>query len=294
MRQLILVTSTFLAACGGGGSTGVSPVTIVSPASSSIPSDTVVATPAPAPTPTPAPSPTPTALSDSLGTVGPSEKVTPAPSLSRATTLTFHRHSAKNAWNVFANADGSNRFEVRQGDVAAGDPTDKERAELASDEKLSFGKDYQLNFKFQVDASSRNDAEWMTITQVQSTFDVGEAGHSPPIAIEMVGHHMRAVIRYNPIFISDTFTFAKVFEDSSDIDYGRTYDIKLRFRLDPFGDGYLLIWRDGVLLGDYKGALGFNDAIGPNIKQGIYRSAAKTPFSITIDSFELAQIGSGD
>jgi hypothetical protein len=291
MRWTFVPAACCLAACAGGSADKPSsaPVTIVD-----APAKPVVAVPPSAsPSSTSTPSVPASATSfqnnqgvNSGGSIAPVLSSQSRPFETRV-ALTFKRHTASSAWNINDDETGGHRFEVRHGDVAAGDPSSKERAELASNEKLEVAVDYSLTFRFQVDPSSLNDAEWMTVVQIQSTFDPGEAGHSPPIAIEMVGHHMRTVVRYCTETISDNFTFVKVYEDTSDIEYGRWYNMRMDFRVDPLGAGSVKIWRNDVQVGSYNGALGFNDIVGPIIKQGIYRAAATTPFALRINDFVL-------
>ena len=53
-----------------------------------------------------------------------------------------------------------------------------------------------------IEPGAKNTADWMTLVQLQSTFDKGEAGHSPAFALEMVGDKMRIVTRDSAAAIS--------------------------------------------------------------------------------------------
>lgn len=41
--------------------------------------------------------------------------------------------------------------------------------------------------------------------------------------------------------------------------------------------GFLKVWRDGVQIVNYAGAIGYNDALGPYLKAGVYRATNPNP-----------------
>ncbi len=190
--------------------------------------------------------------------------------------------NASHAWSMTDLGDVT-RFEVRSGDQWAQDgTTPKERSEVAASEKLAFGQTYKISFDLMIEAGARNTADWMTLFQVQSTFDAGEAGHSPGLALEMVGERMRFVTRHSSASISTdaNTTYVRHYTDAADLERGHWYDFDIEVTIDPVGDGDLIVRRDGVLLFEYHGPLGFNDAVGPYLKQGVYRESSPEDFAV--------------
>jgi len=191
-------------------------------------------------------------------------------------TSHFYIQNTGKAWSYQA-SEGVTRFEVRGGDHWSGDAgADKERAEIAETTTFQIGQAYHIDFNVMVEAGAKNTAAWLTLAQIQSTFDAGEAGHSPPFAIEMVGERMRIVTRSSSAAISsnaDT-TYVNQWTDSTDIVRGHEYHFSIDVKFDAFGKGYLQVSRDDVPLVNYSGALGFNDIVGGYWKEGIYRQGA--------------------
>ena len=79
------------------------------------------------------------------------------------------------------------RFEVHAGDRWHGDGTQpKERSEAYASGKLSLTQPNDVRFDMMIEQGPRITAQWLTLVQLQSTFDPGEAGHSPPFAIAIL------------------------------------------------------------------------------------------------------------
>jgi Ca2+-binding RTX toxin-like protein len=196
-----------------------------------------------------------------------------------------------NAWNYQVN-DGVSRFEVRAGDSLAGDGAAKERSEIASAAKLQTGKTYEISFSVMIEPGAKNTADWMTLVQLQSTFDKGEAGHSPAFALEMVGDKMRIVTRDSSAAISTEadIRYVRHYTDAADVVRDQWYDFKLQIKFDPFGQGHLVVWRNGVELVDFHGALGFNDLVGPYLKQGIYRESSPETFAADFKGLSIKTV----
>jgi Ca2+-binding RTX toxin-like protein len=204
---------------------------------------------------------------------------------------TFYTQNVGKTWN-YQVANGVSRFEVRSGDSLAGDGPTKERSEIAGAAKLQAGQTYQISFSVMVEAGANNNAAWMTLVQLQSTFDTGEAGHSPPFAIEMVGERMRIVTRDSSAAISTTADtrYVQQYTDTTDITRGQWYDFTIQIKFDPFGQGHLEVWRNGVRLVDFTGALGFNDLIGAYFKEGVYRESAPETFAADFKNLKISTV----
>jgi|GEM_PF-1875731 len=191
-------------------------------------------------------------------------------------TSLFYIQTAGQAWS-YSLTGGTTRFELRSGDHWSGDSgTDRERAEIAEVNTFVPGQGYHIEFDVMIEPGAANTAGWLTLAQIQSTLDPGEDGHSPPFAIELVGERMRIVTRASSAALSTTAdtTYVSQYTDGADIVRGHTYHFSIDEKFDPFGQGYLKVWRDDAMLVNYKGALGFNDLTGGYWKEGVYRAAS--------------------
>ncbi|TCS12471.1 polysaccharide lyase-like protein [Caulobacter sp. BK020] len=202
------------------------------------------------------------------------------PELIQGENPRFQVQNAGQPWN-YAVKGASARFEVRPGDSLPGDGKIKERSEIATSLRMKPGRPYEVAFNLMIEPGPPNTAGWMTLSQIQSTPDPGEPGHSPPFAIEMVGERMRIITRDDPNRVAsrETTTYRAHYTDSRPIERGRWYRMLIRVKFGPGGDGYLQVFRDGQQLVDYRGPLGFDDIVGPYWKEGVYREAAKEPFA---------------
>ncbi|MFZ2994707.1 family 16 glycosylhydrolase [Sphingobium sp.] len=208
--------------------------------------------------------------------------------------LNFKNQSSGATWSSKSTGDVT-RYEVRAGDHWSGEGSDysRERSESYSSQKLVNGESYEISFSVMIDPGAKNTAKWMTLIQLPSTLDTGEAGHSPAFALEMVGDRMRIVTRDSAAALStaDDINTIIQYTDATDINRGQWYDFKIVVKLDPSGTGTLEVVRDGKTLVSYTGALGFNDQVGPYLKEGIYRSAASETFSANFKDMSVTAVG---
>ncbi|ADM09419.1 putative hemolysin-adenlyate cyclase protein [Parvularcula bermudensis HTCC2503] len=201
-------------------------------------------------------------------------------------------HTAEAPWSAVETWDGL-RFELRPGDTWANDvgrANKTERAEAYFKDRFKIGETYTVSFRFMLEPGAPNTADWLILAQVQSTFDVGERGHSPGIALALKGERMRIISRYSREKLStpeNTF-YLRHYEDEKNLERGRWYEFDMTFRIDPFANGLLRVERNGELLVDYLGPMGFNDIRGPYLKLGLYRDADKSTLAARY-SFPLRQ-----
>lgn len=208
------------------------------------------------------------------------------------------RHRVHNSGAPWAlrETGGTLRFEVRPGDHWSTDGSGKERSELYYPQKFDLRRTYDLGFALMVERGPGNTASWLTLAQLQSTFDPQEPGHSPPFAIELRGEKMRIISRDSAAKIAspkDT-SYRFHFEDRQSIKRGRWYRMKLRVRFDPGQDGLLQVWRDGRQIVDYKGPIGFEDAVGPYLKLGVYRDVGpKETLAVRFRDLKMGPVAAG-
>jgi hypothetical protein len=211
------------------------------------------------------------------------ERAVAAPTAHPKPALAFTAQNAGRPWNYRRTGD-EQRFEVRRGDQIEGDGTEaKERSEVyLRGKSLDTGRTYTLAFRFMIERGPVNTAKWLLLAQLQSNFDKGEPGHSPPLAIGLGGDDLVIVSRASSAKISapgDT-VYTKQYSSPRPIARGTWHKIAVKVHFDPFGNGLLAVTLDGRSIVDYAGAIGFNDDVGPYLKLGIYRATAAEPLAV--------------
>jgi len=182
------------------------------------------------------------------------------------------------------------RFEVHSGDKGREGDAYQERSEISSKEKLDFDQTYTMTYDFMVEPGAKNTVG-VNVGQFHGTPDAGDYGSLGPVfAIRLVGERMRIVTRTD----SDRITEARpadnfLYTDTTDIERGHWYQMKVEIRFDPDGQGIINIWRDGEQLAHYEGGVGYNDAVGPYWKMGIYRPPAEETLAVNYRNFDLVE-----
>jgi hypothetical protein len=181
------------------------------------------------------------------------------------------------------------RFEVRGGDPSVYAASGTQRSEVSSGKSFDFNQTYTISYKFMIEPGARNTADWLVMGQTHASEDPGDYSGPPPFAVELVGEKMRIVGRYSKdaVTTAANTTFVNMYQDSADIQRGHWYDMKITMRFDPSGNGQLDVWRDGVQVVDYSGALGFNDQRGPYWKNGVYREDAPESIALHYKTIEI-------
>jgi hypothetical protein len=205
--------------------------------------------------------------------------------------LAVQEQSAGRPWSITRSKDNY-RFEVRQGERRQ-KPSERdrpiERSEIQLQERLRFGVDYAVSYEFKVEPGPRNSSAWVNIGQIHATEDAHDAkGLGPLFAVQLAGERMRLVARADPRRVS----FGRpqdlwLYRDDADLVRGRWYHMQIDLRIAPQGGGRLIVRRDGRELARYAGPLGYNDAVGPYWKLGIYRSTSPEPLVVEFRRFTL-------
>lgn len=195
-----------------------------------------------------------------------------APVRQGAADIRYRAHNSGARWAIAANGDEL-RFEVRPGDFWRGDGSAKERSELYYPQKFTLRQSFDLTYSLMIEPGPPNTASWLTLTQLMSTFDPLEPGHSPPFALELRGERMRVVSRDSAARMSSpaNTNYRFHYQDAQPLSRGRWYAMRIQVRFDPGQGGLLKLWRDGRQLVDYRGPIGFEDLVGPYLKLGVYR-----------------------
>lgn len=201
-------------------------------------------------------------------------------------------HNSGDAWS-FTQTGETYRFEVHSGDQWRPQDGTKERSEVSVKETLSFDKTYTMSYDFMVEPGKAITSDWLNVGQFHGSPDAGDYGSLGPVfATQLDGEHMRFITRTDPNRITTERPDDHVlYTDPSDIIRGHWYQMKVEIRFDADGDGLIKVWRDGDLLVDYKGGVGYNDAIGPYWKMGIYREASAETLAVDYRNFDLVEGG---
>lgn len=187
--------------------------------------------------------------------------------------------TAGKRWN-FRSDKETYRFEVRGRERSGGD-TGRNRSEIYLSPRLDTGKLYRISFALLLEPGRPNKAAWLNLMQVQSSFDKGEPGHSPPIGLGLHGERLALATNRSTARIARPadIVFDKRYEDRVPIRRNRWYRMELVVRHDPFRNGVLQLWRDDRCLASVVGPVGFNDEKGPYLKFGVYRAETKETFA---------------
>jgi hypothetical protein len=149
-----------------------------------------------------------------------------------------------------------------------------ERSEVALLPQYAQGTQINVAYQLTVQPGLANTAKWLVLNQFHATTE-----GSPPFSVQMVGDHMEIDLRYQTAGMSSSTTVV-AYRDPNPIQRGHAYDMNVQVNFDPNGNGYLNVWRDGVQIVKYQGAIGM---AGANYywKEGIYRAPA--PETLTAD-----------
>ncbi|WP_461657321.1 heparin lyase I family protein, partial [Methylorubrum aminovorans] len=189
----------------------------------------------------------------------------------------FAVQSATKAWSLSAPDSRTVRFEVRDGDQHSWDAEAghlSERSELADRTTIDNGTPIHISYDLNIEPGARNSAYFLVLGQLHQDLKPGAPPWSPPFAISLKGERMMIAIRYSDA--DGKPVTHELFVDSQDIQRGHFYDIDIRTVIDPGGAGRLVVERDGVVLVDYSGPLGYIQHNGVYWAQGVYRHSNAT------------------
>jgi hypothetical protein len=160
------------------------------------------------------------------------------------------------------------------------------RAEVAHTYKAAIGEQYFYRFSMYMPTTGypANNVDGTTFTIVTQwhaypDFGLGETWRSPNLAFAMnEAGNMRINTRYSDLPVNDNSTSVVVNHlDAQGNDYfvipkGQWITFEVSVRWDYTSNGYLDIWMDGTQIVNYSGPTSYNDAVGPYMKMGIYRT----------------------
>lgn len=210
--------------------------------------------------------------------------------------MTAMPQSAERPWSIAVEGD-TVRIEARAGErrlKASEKDRTIDRSELSfSRHPFAFGQLYAIHFEVLFEPGPANTARAMKFFQVHNTNDPGDfASLGPVLALQLDGERLRVVTRADaapvtPKRPADAWRYT----DTADIQRGRWYAFDILVRFDPAENGRLLVKRDGVVLVDAAGPIGYNDRAGPYAKIGVYRDTVPETAVVRFRKFSIRPEG---
>ena len=151
--------------------------------------------------------------------------------------------------------------------------------------RYSINQDISVEYKFMIEPGAKNTAKWVVVGQLHSALSV-----TPPVEIKFNGNDKMAISGKSGS--SSNIVYRDLYQDSQDIVRGQWYTMKMNIHFDPYGNGSADIWRDGVKIVDYNGALGYTDQTQTYWKEGVYRSTAAETFAVNYKDLSI-KLGAG-
>ena len=180
------------------------------------------------------------------------------------------------------------RFEVRPGDRWSRDKVGVERSELRDVRNWPFSTDVWVAYSMRVPTTSSTAAPWTVVGQFHGTEDVGDGARSPMLAVDIGLDRLRITTRSDAA-PSTVHNPREVERYRAKLDKGHWHSFVFRLRFARSGDGYLAAWMDGIsIIPGEAIPLGYNDAIGPYWKYGVYRPAAQGVTTVEYANMEVS------
>ncbi|WP_281413543.1 heparin lyase I family protein [Microvirga antarctica] len=197
--------------------------------------------------------------------------------------------AGEKSWSFTSTDNNTVRFEVRKGDQFTSsyytDIQGVERAEMSDSARYGMRQEISVEYKFMIEPGTKNTAKWMVVGQLHSGMGV-----TPPVEIKFNGNDKMAISGKSGS--SSNIVYRDLYQDSQDIVRGKWYTMKLNIKLDASGNGSADIWRDGVKIVDYNGALGYTDQTQTYWKEGVYRSSASETTAVSFKDLSI-RVGAG-
>ena len=155
-----------------------------------------------------------------------------------------------------------------------------ERAEIreAPDVRLSMGMESWYAFSFLLPSDFPIVKTRLVIARWKQSFNDPSKDRSPMVSLRYINGKLR-------VDVARDRGKRKVFIDKMDL-LNRWVDMVFRLIPEPNKDGLLQVWKDGKLIVDYNGPLGFRDDEDEiYFKLGLYRDHMKEPMRIIYDRF---------
>jgi len=177
----------------------------------------------------------------------------------------------------FSEIPGGYRFETRQGDHFSGDAlASTERNEICDTARYPISELVRVRFKLLIEPGAPITSKWVVLGQLHSGLSV-----TPPVEIKFNGSDIMAISGKSGS--SSKIIHRDLWRDTGPVQRGHEYD----FRFEIEWGVNARIWRDGVLITDYSGPLGYTDQFQTYWRQGIYRSVAAETLAIQVKDLSI-------
>lgn len=162
----------------------------------------------------------------------------------------------------------------------------------------SYGFSTYLPLGWQSDNSTMTSGKWFIFAQWHNTPDssLGEMSPSPPLSLQVANNTWRisrlqtttsclSNITSNSNLIVNNTDLTNIFTDGS-VGHWTDWVIQAKWSCD---DGFLKVWKDGIIVLNVTGAINYNDSIGPYFKIGLYQGGSSVSTRVIYhDSIRIA------
>jgi len=178
------------------------------------------------------------------------------------------------------------RFAVRQGDAGWWETSVVDRSELSCQSAIDYDREFWVSCGLFIEPGVVNDTSWVSLMQFHGNPQPTDENYSSKLS-------------WSPCFTldfrQDVLTIATRSESTVDSS-GRPVEViryhdplyargvmqywVMRFVISRTGNGQMQIWRNGRELLNLAIPNGYNDALGPSPKYGIYRGRVPPPLAV--------------
>lgn len=196
-------------------------------------------------------------------------------------------------WSIRVSPSSNySRFELRAGDRWPNDvvnfPDGRQRAMIRTETRFDATADLWISFSFRW--SGQIPWEWGSMMSLHSDHEASETAPKPgPFGISLAGGRLALVTRADARATTTSRLDGVERFSMPHPTAGEWHDVVLNMRLDPWGNGRLTFWLNGVQR--YASGpipVGYNDARGPYAKFGLYRGRSDLT---TVMEFANVEVG---
>jgi hypothetical protein len=169
-------------------------------------------------------------------------------------------------WSIYSEDDNEVRYELRAGETYQGtwpDTPPTERCEMGQHHRYDVrGNTFTVDYEWLVEGGPAISSGWLTCGQLHSALS-----QSPPTEIMFHGNDKMEVSANSGSSTRPVWNTA--WSDDQPIERDHWY--KMRLQQQQGTPGKVRLWRDGELVCEYDGNVGYTDQVQTYWKQGIYR-----------------------
>lgn len=180
----------------------------------------------------------------------------------------FGHNTPRKSHSIQSTDDNEVRYELRAGETYTGSWPDQpptERCEMGMHHRYNTrGNTFTVDYEWMVEPGPSISSGWLTCGQLHSALSA-----SPPTEIMFHGNDIMEVSANSGS--SGNIRWNTAWTDRAPIVRGHWYKMRLQQKQAQDGSGRVRLWRDGELVCEYDGPVGYSDQTQTYWKQGIYR-----------------------